>query len=418
VTTASGPRRSLARGSLTVAVGMGLAQMLSYAFNLLLSRSFTPAGYGSIAALLGLVLVGSVPSMALQSVAARQAALEPGRATDEVALGYGIWVGGGVALLVAAAAPVIASFLRLPSPTPVFLVAASLAPFALTSAAQGLLQGEERFRRLAFVFVFASALRFLCGGIGVASGFGVTGAIIGTAVAALLAAGIAVRVTVQAVDAKVLVRPPRGHLADLGHVVLAVGGLLVLANVDVLLARHYLTAASAGLYAVGALVARATFWAPQFISVSVFSRLTDAEHRRRLLPRALAVVAAISAVATVGALVLARRTLTTIFGDRYAALAPTLWWFALMGSVQAIAQLLIASGIASADRWTPAVVWSGVAGEVGLVATVGHGSILAVVISATASAAVVVVALGVRAGFVLRSTSPDALTSETHPLRR
>ncbi len=401
--------RSLARGSVLVAVGMGCAQLLAYAFNLVLSRSFSPAEFGSAAALLGLVLVGSVPATAVQAVVARRAATQPGSHTDRVALGYGVWVGCAVALVVAAASPLISAFLRLGSVVPVLLVAASLAPFAVTSAGQGLLQGAERFGRLAAVFVIASALRLACGAAAVALGYGVTGAIAGTALAALLSAVPAVALAVRAVDVRATLRRPRGHDADLVHVVLAVGGLLVLANIDVLLGRHYLPAVAAGLYAVGALVARATYWAPQFISVSVFSRLTDPEQRRHLLPRSLALVAGIGTAATLVTYFFASPILTAVFGERYAALAPYLWWFALTGSIQAVAQLLIASGIAAADRWTPLAVWSGIGVEILLVATVGHGSIQAVVASAAASAAGVAAALALRARVVLRRTSGVAL---------
>jgi O-antigen/teichoic acid export membrane protein len=340
---------------------------------------------------------------------ARRAAIDPGPHTDRVALGYGVWVGGAVALVIAAASPVLAAFLRLGSVVPVLLVACSLAPFAVTSAAQGLLQGAERFGRLAAVFVIASALRLACGGAAVALGYGVTGAIAGTAVAAVLAAVPAVVLAMRAVDVRATLRRPRGHDSDIAHVVLAVGGLLVLANIDVLLGRHYLTAEAAGLYAVGALVARATYWAPQFISVSVFSRLTDPDQRRRLLPRSLAIVAAIGTVATLLTFFLAEPILTAVFGARYAPLAPYLWWFAFTGSVQAVAQLLISSGIAAADRWTPLLVWSGIGVELLLVATVGHGSIQAVVASAAASAAAVAAALGLRARTVLRRTPSVSL---------
>jgi len=183
-----------------------------------------------------------------------------------------------------------------------------------------------------------------------------------------------------------------------------------LASIDVPLARHYLPPAEVGLYAVGALAARATYWAPQFVPVSVFSRLTDHEHRRRLLPRAMAVVAGIGAVATLAAALLARPLLGVVFGAQYASLAASLWWFALLGSLQAVAQLLISAGIAAGDRLTPIVVWLGVAIELALVATVGHHSLQGVVLSATATALFINVGLGLRATRGIRLHQPDGVT--------
>ena len=60
-------------------------------------------------------------------------------------------------------------------------------------------------------------------------------------------------------------------------------GLFLLANVDVLLARHYLDQAAAGRYALGAVVAKIAFWAPQFVVTVIFPRLVGAADPRRLL---------------------------------------------------------------------------------------------------------------------------------------
>src|SRR4029453_11474064 len=62
-------------------------------------------------------------------------------------------------------------------------------------------------------------------------------------------------------------------------------GFIVLLNLDLLLARHHLTAAAAGEYAVGAIVAKGPFWLPEGVGVAL-------PRRRRARAAALAVAPA------------------------------------------------------------------------------------------------------------------------------
>src|SRR5918993_2086261 len=90
------------------------ANALAYAFTVLAARSLAPAAYGELAALLGLLLVGTVPATALQTAAA----LHLGRrdsAADPTAVGR--WhstalIGGlTVAAVAVLAAPLIGRLL-------------------------------------------------------------------------------------------------------------------------------------------------------------------------------------------------------------------------------------------------------------------------------------------------------------------
>ncbi|HET9555582.1 MAG TPA: hypothetical protein VFS70_00475, partial [Actinomycetota bacterium] len=88
--TAIPPSRSLRRDALVLAAGMAVANAGNYAFNVVMAFLLGPEAYGALAALLALVLVGSVPGLALQAVVARRTTLAggpPGR-------GWGGWSGG------------------------------------------------------------------------------------------------------------------------------------------------------------------------------------------------------------------------------------------------------------------------------------------------------------------------------------
>ena len=66
-------------GGSWVAVRMAVANLLGYSLNLVASRLLGPIGFGALGALLGVVLIGNVAALGLQTVAARVLAGTAGR---------------------------------------------------------------------------------------------------------------------------------------------------------------------------------------------------------------------------------------------------------------------------------------------------------------------------------------------------
>ena len=361
---------------------MSVANGLTYLSTLLLSRLLGPVDYGAAAAVLGIVLIGSVPGIALQQVAARRTALAPtplsmrleGQTLDDA---FALTVATlAVGLLLA---PPLTGFLHLSSIRIMLWVAVSITPVPALSAAQGLLQGARRFGQLSVLFVTTAALRLVGAVVAAAAGFGVEGVVAGTALAGVLATWLAVRLTGHGLRS----RHGGGRrlvteltaLREVLAVVPVVGGLLLLANSDVLLARHYLDARAAGTYAAGSIVTKGAFWAPQFISVLSFSRLADPTRSRGTLQRAVAMVAALEVGGVILAAALGRPVVQVVLGDHYGDLAPRLWLFALLGGMLALAQLLITAGVAARRRGLGTRVWLCIGAQVALVAGFRHGSV-------------------------------------------
>jgi O-antigen/teichoic acid export membrane protein len=171
-------------------------------------------------------------------------------------------------------------------------------------------------------------------------------------------------------------------------------GFVVLLNVDLLLARHHLPAQAAGEYAVGSIVAKVAFWLPQGVGVVLLPRLADAGRRHRVLGPALALVAAFGAALTLATAALGARALPLLGGDAYGdELGTATWWFAALGTLLALAQLLLFSDIAGAGRVPGAVVWTAAVAECAVMevlAAVDALSPRTVVATATLTAAGVV----------------------------
>jgi O-antigen/teichoic acid export membrane protein len=369
-------RRSLRRSALVLAAGMGVANAGNYGFNVVMAFLLGPAAYGALAALLALVLVGSVPGLALQAVVARRTTLAGGAAWP----GAGWLVGRaglGLGLLTVLAGPGLVLFLHLDSAVPVVWLALALAPTPLLFAVQGLLQGRERFGALAAVMVAGAAVKLAAGLALVAAGLGVSGAMAGVAAGALLAslAGLRLAAPLRGPSN----REPgleRGWWREVGTATTGLLGLFLLANVDVLLARHYLDRAAAGRYALGAVVAKIAFWAPQFVVTVIFPRLVGAADPRRLLAGSAGLIVGFG-VLLAGGLVVADRAglIVPVLGGGYAGLGPLLPLFAALGTALALVQLLLFEGIATRDRRMGRAVAVALVAEVALVAGPLHGSV-------------------------------------------
>ena len=371
--TAVPPSRSLRRDAVVLAAGMAVANAGNYGFNLVMAFLLGPEAYGALAALLALVLVGSVPGLALQAVVARRTALAGGSVWPGARRLVGR-AGLGLALLTVVAAPALVLFLHLDSAVPLLWLALALAPTPLLFAVQGLLQGRERFAALAAVMVAGATVKLAIGLALVAAGFGVNGAMAGVAAGGVLAALAGLRLAAPGVGGAV--GPEPGWWREVGGATTGLLGLFLLANLDVLLARHYLDRAAAGRYALGAVVAKIAFWAPQFVVTIVFPRLVGGADPRRLVGRSALVIGGFGGLLAAALAMAALAGLAVpVLGAGYAGLGPLLPLFAALGTGLALVQLLLFEGIATRDRRMGRAVAVALVAEVALVAGPLHGSV-------------------------------------------
>ena len=387
------PTSSRARGgAAAVAVALAAANLLGYSFNLLASRRLGPEGYGAVAALLGLVLIGNVVALALQAVVARRATAvrSAGSPADASSSGHpgpevmvSAWAarlawraGAGLLILGLLVAPLVTMWLHLASPLSAVWLALTLLPLTLIGAQLGVLQGCERFHRLAALYAVAAAGKVGGGVIGVVVLDTVSGAMAGTAIGSGVAAAVGGWLTrAPASDAPgPHPQSSAGAAREVVHAAYALGALFALSNVDIVLARHFLSAHDAGLYAVGAVVAKGAFWLPSFVPVIALPGLSDPERRRATAARALAVVAGSAAVLTLGAAAFGPLVVRIVGGSAYSELGDRVWLFAAAGSLLAVAQVLLYSRLAAEDRRAIAPMWALVALEAMIIGLWRHGS--------------------------------------------
>jgi O-antigen/teichoic acid export membrane protein len=367
---------------------------LAYVFTVVAARFLAPEAYGELAALLAVMFVGVVPMTGLQTASALTLGRRPEDQTLVMARLHATTLAGAVSigLLGLLAVGPLTALLHLDVTTVLCLVAV-LVPHTLVGGYDGLLQGSGQYGRLAVVTCLLGVFKTGGGVSGLVVGGTPQSALIGMAVGCSLSALVGWIVTGR----PGLARGVRPHVVAAARASGALLGLVLLVNLDVILARHHLPADLVGEYAVASIFAKVAFWLPQGVSVVLLPRLANAQGRRRLLPAAIALVASVGLVITAATAVLGARALPLVGGAEYGdALGGATWIFALLGTLLALAQLLLYSGIAAADRVAGVAVWCAVFLEAAVVEVVAADDRLTVltVVGAAVAASVLLVSTG------------------------
>lgn len=345
---------------------MMVMNVLVYGFTLLSTRLLTPAEYGGLGALLGLMITAGVAALALQATAARHlanadAAARSARARTEIRTGITLSVAVVVVLL--AATPLITRVLDV-SVTASVGMALAMGPLTALGTFSGILQGLAAWRWLAAVFLAFGVGRLFLGGAALFAGRSVAAATVGLALAACAPA-----LTAWWGTRRVLGKLPDGEAAqpawrELWHNAHLLLGFFALTNLDVLVARAIFDEHLSGLYAAGAILAKACLFLPQFVIIVAFPRMARDASREQgskawLLP--LALVGAIGAAVVLGTFVLRNLAVAFVGGSDYRGLTDFVWWFALEGTLFALLQMAVYHQIARQAARTVWWLWTAVA---------------------------------------------------------
>lgn len=376
-----------ARGqALAVTAGVMASNASGYLLTVVAARALLPAAFGELGALMAVLLVGAVPAMGVQTVVALRVAGHPDDSRAPL-VGLGLAVASVVAVLAGIAVPVVVGVLRVDDVLAVVWLACAIGPLTLNGLWHGLLQGRRRFAVFGAFVATEAGLRVGGALAGLVISRSTTGTVAGVAVGTAVSAVVGWVVCGRPLPA----RFPLTRLREIGHAVQALLAMVVLVNLDLVLARHALPVAS-GEYAVGAVLTKIAYWLPNAVAVMVLPRLAGAG-RGRAVGGALAVCAALDGVVVLGAVLFGPQALLLIGGQSYAFSVLSLWPFAVVGSLLSLAQILLFARIAGHDRRATLLTWLAVAVETGLVLSWLNDSPLEVV-----SAAVVATGLLVLAG--------------------
>ncbi len=395
-----------ATGAALVAVAATAVNVLGYVLALAGARLLDPASYGEYASLLALLTVFTVPQIGVQTVAAIHTAR--GDASPSALVRTALVTSAVTGTAVLATAPAVVAVLHLRSGLPVLLLALATVPLNAAGAHLGLLQGRERFARLGLGMLVLGVGRVGGGLAGLAIGRSVVATLAGVLVGGALAWALLWASTRRGDAGK----PGGGwrYAREVAAVCGASLAMMALLHADLLLARAVLPGDEAGRYAVGAVLTKAAFWAPQVIAVVALPRL--ARGHAGTLGVGLCAVAAVGAVTVAGTALLGETAVRVAGGAAYLDLALSAWLFAAAGTAWALVNLVTTARIAAGARWVAVPLWTAIAVEAGLVLAWRPHSLTHTVLAALAVAGGTVAAGVLLRRRDRRSGAPDRRPAE------
>jgi O-antigen/teichoic acid export membrane protein len=319
----------------------------------------------------------------------------------------GVLAGFAVALLFLAISPAISALLPSVTSAGAAWTGVSLAAYTVFSGYLGLAQGTQRFGIMTVLFLAAHSTRLLIGVAAAAAGASPTTVMAAQTGAWALAAvaghfllrgltnvraspapadsalGDAVTASIPAPRSEPEFdprKPTHGYTAELLRACAGLGGIVLLANLDVLLAGRYLVDSDLGRYNTAALISRAAFFAPAFVAILAYPRLARFDERRRALRLALAVTAVSGVFGVAAAGFGGDRLIKAAFGAKYGDSAGAFdlgshsWVFAALGALLALVNLALLDGVARRSHVVSGVVLGGIILETGAIVGFAHHS--------------------------------------------
>ncbi len=248
----------LLRHSLVLTFATAVLHGTNWLYHVVMSRALGPVSYGGLSALLGLLVIISVPVNTIQMglsafVARARANRQEPILTGVISRSLRIFglLGAAAFVILSLSSSWLVRILRLDSPVPVVMSGSVLIWWAVLPIFRGWLQGTERYGVLGASLAAEGVLKLTVGVLLVALGFGLTGAVGGVTLAALGALVLTLWASRDLVsygqdNGGMELRTFLRSLVPYG---LAIGCFTMLTQADVVFVKVFLPPHTAGIYA-------------------------------------------------------------------------------------------------------------------------------------------------------------------------
>jgi O-antigen/teichoic acid export membrane protein len=369
VTSPSSLMSRMGKGASLMVVLTLIGSGVNYSSNLIFSRLLKPASYGDLTALLALLVVLTIPTGAAQTVIAERVASHRANGRyDRIgyliryAFGHVVVISIVVSVLYTLSIPLIVNLLDLQATGPAIALAPLVLLTFLLPVAMGTLQGMDRYLAYGSMLLAIAVSRIAFGvpwALSPAGGSGgaLAGQALGVAVvlvcsAWLLRSDLIGRGTGAASSG--LRRKPDVRAVSAG---LAFVAFAVISNLDILMAKLFLSSEDVGLYAALSTIGKVVMFLPGAVAVVMVPNAARARHSSLEAGRVLRIAALLVAVTTVIAAVPAalepELVIRTMFGSDYLGATSGVLPIVCAGAGMALLFLLVIYTVAIEDRrWT------------------------------------------------------------------
>jgi O-antigen/teichoic acid export membrane protein len=374
----------LVRQNLVLFLGGFTAGVGGFVYHSIAGRMLGPRLYGEVAALVALYTVGTAANLALVLVIARQAAdLQAAgrlgairhvvrRTSRLIAFPLVLFC-----LLMAAFSIPMAAFLNLSSPVPLIWLGLAIAVYCYTAIPRGVLQGTQRFSWLSANLSLELVVRTGSLVVLLVAGFAVTGSVVAILVGVTFAYGLGLfslrdLFAVPRETVRMRTMAAFGVTAMAGTI-----GILLLYNVDVVLAKHYLTPHEAGIYGGLNKIGTIIYYGTLSVSQVLFPRVVEAIATRRppgrLLVLSGGLMAMLGACAILVFGVAPGLVVNVLFSATFRDAQPYILAVGFIGLGLSLANLLVQFLMATHDRVFIPILGAAVLCMVGMIVLMHDG---------------------------------------------
>jgi O-antigen/teichoic acid export membrane protein len=373
----SDSRSVVAKGLIFVGAATLVGNGSAYLLSMISARILNQADFGALGALLGLLVIIATLGISTQALTARRVSTAPAAHRAEVE-GQAIRLSLFVGLSIIAGAVVVSWPVSVIFAIPVVAVftgISSLAFVVVGAASMGIAQGREEHIKLSIAFIANGVGRAIGGIIGVVVLQSVTGVGIGI----LIGCAVGAAISYQLICPRTFSSKLRDGIGiEFGHVAHALIVLFTLTNIDVLLARIFLTEDLSGEYSVGVLLAKIAFFLPNAIIIVLFPKMSAGDSSRAVYI-ATGLTAMLGLIITLVSVFAGDLVVRVLGGAQYTNLGSEAWLFALEGSAFALVQVLLYARLAAQDRRAVLAVWGALVVLVLVVAVWRHDTVAEIV---------------------------------------
>jgi O-antigen/teichoic acid export membrane protein len=361
----------LVRQNLVLFAGGLVAGVGGFVYHAIAGRVLGPSLYGDVASIIAVYAVFTTPTLILVLVLARYSAtLHASGTTDSVR--YLVFRSTQLTLLpsvlVILAAILLAGptadFLHLHSAWPVVWLGFGVAVFWQVGIPRGILQGIQHFAALSANLSLEMVVRCTALAVLLAAGT----AVVGATVAVLAGASFAYLIGLYALRHQLQAGGERQRLRSMVGFSLTASagtlGILLLYNLDVILAKHYLGSHDAGIYGslnkIGTILYFLTLSVSQVLFPRVVEALANNDHPGRLLGVSAGIMGLLGAGALLVFAVLPGLVVRLLFGGAFSDAQNYIFLVGVIGLALSLNNLLVQFCMAARDVWFIPLLAAGV----------------------------------------------------------
>jgi O-antigen/teichoic acid export membrane protein len=380
-----------------VLLGSFFVNFLNYIFTLIIGRMLGPIMFGEVTALFSFFIIVNVPATTIATFMGRQTSLYKSESRmssiKHLVAFLDTWASiAGVVLWIifVACTPFLSNYLNIPS-TPIFVFGLIIPLSFVSSVSTGSLQGLQDFRGLQVQNIVGALVKLVFALLFVYMGMSVTGVMAALLLSTLWSLVYGFLKTIKTTgkmgffSAEGVSDAEWSDATKKSMLFVFCASLLIalLSNVDVVMAKHYLSAFEAGQYGALSAIGKILLYGVAafttvLLPVASEAHASGSSHGRRALWTSVGLITLASVVLVAIFLLFPEMIVNALFGAAYIGIAAYLVPFAVAMYFVAIATVFVQYFIATHNRAFLYFFLIAILSQIAAI-TLHHGSLLEIV---------------------------------------